>query len=365
VTLTEDVSRKQQFSRQSAYQPCHIDCSNDSIFVTLQIIGFEPSGTVKINNQYVQYSYDPDKENKNELSIQQIGAAATSFFNKNHFDLDAHSLKVLMYFGRPEFGNMFVTAALDGKQAPLAPGVYDFARWTLDGRQEFVKKGTAYLILAMQVLIELENSVTECAKGCTTSTCSAINSLEKAVAYYTGSLEGSDGKPKGVGMHQLASDQCINFNMCRDGTESMVNREMSRLFYEMKRDILGKNCAPARTNKDRFLKWFYMPFIQGTLRSAYITSTATTNATAERDAAEGLTYATSVLPLVQACNKTDSRIIWNYFQLGYNRTNKFNEVKQALERNYRCMNIFCNEVGGLWDYSKMRYFPGAEPCRLL
>lgn len=327
----------------------------------MPIIGFEPSGTVKINNQAVQYNYDPAKENKNELSIQQIGAAATSFFNKN--PLDAHSLKVLKYFGRPEFGNMFVTAALDGKQAPLAAGVYDFARWTLDGRQEFVKKGAAYLILAMQVLVQLETSLTECPNGCTTSTCTAINSLEKAVAYYAGSLEGSDGKPKGVGMHQLASDQCVNFNMCLDRAESMVNREMLRFFNEMKQDILTKNCAYARTKKDRALKWFYVPLIQGTLRSAYITSTATTNSTAERDAAEGLTYATSVLPLVQACNKTDSRIIWNYFQLEYNRTNKFNEVKQALERNYRCMNTYCMDVGGLWDASKRSYFPGAEPCR--
>eukprot|EP00965_Chrysotila_dentata_P153624 5077444-Pleurochrysis_carterae.AAC.1 len=37
-------------------------------------------------------------------------------------------------------------------------------------------------------------------------------------------------------------------------------------------------------------------------------------------------------------------------------------VKAAFERNYECMGITCAEVGGLWDLSGSRYFPGATPC---
>jgi hypothetical protein len=34
----------------------------------------------------------------------------------------------------------------------------------------------------------------------------------------------------------------------------------------------------------------------------------------------------------------------------------------AFEKNYGCLNLTCEEIGGLYDIDLESYFPGAEPC---
>ena len=40
----------------------------------------------------------------------------------------------------------------------------------------------------------------------------------------------------------------------------------------------------------------------------------------------------------------------------------FIAVKSAFERNYGCMQITCQDVGGIWDSSTSEYMGDAAPC---
>jgi hypothetical protein len=42
----------------------------------------------------------------------------------------------------------------------------------------------------------------------------SASAWDEAVAYYVGSLEGTDGKGDGVLLYDLADKQCINFRTC-------------------------------------------------------------------------------------------------------------------------------------------------------
>ena len=48
--------------------------------------------------------------------------------------------------------------------------------------------------------------------------------------------------------------------------------------------------------------------------------------------------------------------------MGHSSKPNFKDVKSAFERNYGCMGITCQEVGGLYDSVKRDYFPGTNPC---
>jgi hypothetical protein len=51
----------------------------------------------------------------------------------------------------------------------------------------------------------------------------------------------------------------------------------------------------------------------------------------------------------------------NNMKIGATATS-FAAVKAAFENNYACMEITCEEVGGLWFSAENRYYDGAEPC---
>ena len=62
----------------------------------------------------------------------------------------------------------------------------------------------------MEIIAQLELAAAECSE-CKGTTCEAVNHLDRAVAYFTGSLEGTDGSGTGVSVLQLADNRCGNF----------------------------------------------------------------------------------------------------------------------------------------------------------
>jgi len=50
--------------------------------------------------------------------------------------------------------------------------------------------------------------------------------------------------------------------------------------------------------------------------------------------------------------------------MGYNArsTVNFDDVRKAFENNYRCMNVSCDDIGGLWDEDADDYYRGFDPC---
>jgi hypothetical protein len=229
---------------------------------------------------------------------------------------------------------------------------------------EVIKKGAAYMNVAMYVIRELEDAIDDCNKGCATADCNddSVHALDEAVAFYTGSLE---DEGNGQLMYALADKRCSNFNTCGtngDSSEgkSKVNYEIFNDVDRMKGVLTEKNCDSARTFKESIVRQMFVPIIQGTLRYAYFTGVQPEGT--QKSEAEGAAFAAAVLPMVYSCSPEDGDIIYKSMKTGQANSAQFLAVKEAFERNYDCLGITCQDVGGLWNSADEVYFEGAEPC---
>jgi len=222
---------------------------------------------------------------------------------------------------------------------------------------EAVVKATAYMSVFMYIIRELEDALDSCEKGCDRDDCTDTdNSLDEAVAFYTGSLtitEKSDGNM----LWDVAEKRCANFGTC-DGDVSAVNQLIFAEFIRMQDNIMKTECAAARKNKEIIARYMYVPMIQGALRYAY--KSGEQNDQTGKSEAEGATFAAAVLPKVHACSEKDAKVIYDNMRIGNASPTDFPAVKRAFENTYRCMGITCADIGGLTDGEA--YLPKAAPC---
>jgi len=101
-----------------------------------------------------------------------------------------------------------------------------------------------------------------------------------------------------------------------------------------------------------------IPLIQGTLRYAYKIDKMSG---ADKEKGEGAIFAAAIVPRVHYCNPADGDTIMNNMKIGASSTS-FTAVKAAFERNFACMNITCEEVGGIWSAADNNYYAEAGPC---
>jgi len=67
--------------------------------------------------------------------------------------------------------------------------------------------------------------------------------------------------------------------------------------------------------------------------------------------------------LIHACSPEDATIIYDNMKIGNPNDPNFKAVKAAYERNYGCLGITCDMVGGFTEpISPYPYYAGAEPC---
>jgi hypothetical protein len=233
---------------------------------------------------------------------------------------------------------------------------------------EVIKKGTVCMHVWMYVVREMEDAIDDCVEECSgEESCNddPVHAWDEAVAFYTGSLEGSDGSGDGKFLYALADKRCKNFATCGDMASetsgiSHVNLEIFREFEDGKRKLLTGKCPELVANKERIEQLMTVPLIQGTLRYANFVSTETD--ASEKSKAEGAVFAASVLPLVHFCDPSAAGTIYNSMQTGNNGEVNFADVKEAFEGVYDCLQLRCEDVGGLWDTVNGGYVSGAAPC---
>jgi hypothetical protein len=128
------------------------------------------------------------------------------------------------YYGTFDYANQWVVAALEGRDFTNRGLVQRFSSVDAIGRVEAAAKGSAYMAVWMYVVREFEDAIDDCVSGCLTCNDAPVHAWDEGVAFYTGSLEGTDGAGSGVMPYALADKRCANFKTC--GTLSHVyNRE--------------------------------------------------------------------------------------------------------------------------------------------
>merc|ERR1711988_272852 len=275
------------------------------------------------------------------------------------------------YYGDFHYADKWVLAALDGTGTAFSSGHGDADFSVVNDvatRVEAVKKGTSYMNVWMYVIREFEDAIDDCLT-CTSncnehSNYNSVHAWDEGVAFYTGSLEGTDlgGTSAGEMPYRLAEKRCANFKTCGstgDSTTgiSKVNSDLFELFLEGEVLLSAGDCSAVRPIVDQIVSKMTIPLVQGTLRYAYKVSSGSDDGPKAK--AEGAVFVASVLPLVNHCNPGSASTIFSNMRVGASSTT-WSDVKSAFESNYACLGISCAEVGGLWDGSKYSAF--ASPC---
>lgn len=226
-----------------------------------------------------------------------------------------------------------------------------------------MKKGAAYLNIWMEVVRELNEAVTGCKGGID----NAVQSVDEAVAFYTGSLTTQENET-GILLYALAE---VRGNQMRtdmgdkDLGLSYVNVQVMNLFSQLQSIILARDqsvCDKAEETKNSIITLMKVPLVQGLLRYAYIREfqNPVDGETAEVVQAEGATFAATVLPFVYNCDAKAASVIHDNMQMGAQTS--FRTVKAALENTYECMRITCQNVGGIWNHTAQSYNEYGSPC---
>jgi hypothetical protein len=254
----------------------------------------------------------------------------------------------------------------------------DFAGKADSLRKECIKKATAYMNAYMYAIREFEDAIDDCHAGCPNGivgsqngvdcnslSTKAVHAWDEGVAFYTGSREGAaaGGNTNGVLSYRLAEKRCANFKTCGANHDSMsgtsyVNIELFKQLAIGGQKLLLGQCDEVRPILRRMVALMATPLVQGTLRYAYKVDKL---GGGDKEKGEGAVFAAAIVPRVAYCNAADAATIMSNMKVGAASTS-FAAVKAAFENNYACMEISCEEVGGIWLSAESRYLDGADPC---
>ena len=255
------------------------------------------------------------------------------------------------YYGADDYGDQLIKAAFDGTATSFpAGGNQDFSAMGADGKEQVIKKATAYINTLMYVMYELEDALVVCNQGA--PFVEDIHAWDEAVCFYTGSL------PQGEGVlaHRLAEKQCREWGTCNDDQTSPLNDKVFKLWNKGQEQILEGDCTGARATVDEYNKLWIQPFIQGTLSHAYEIAEM---GAGEKEMAEGAIYMAAVVPAINMYNAEAASVIYENMKFG--ATPDVAAVKAAFESVYEDIGVTCDEIGGFINENDT-YYPGMEPC---
>merc|ERR1712238_194554 len=226
----------------------------------------------------------------------------------------------------------------------FANGNADFSTFSLVGREQLVKKMSAYMNVFMYVLHEFEAAVGKCVNTTPYSNESAIHAWDEGVAFYSGYLSGVDGAAGGKMVYALAEKRGGDFGT-EVGDVSQVNSDLADLFAKGRDHFDAAQCDAAEKTLKKVKRIIYIPLIQGALKYAYKMETTPND---EKAFAEGIAFMHAVLPRIHAADPAAAAIIHDNMRTGSQGCN-FASVKAAFESTYKSLGIECDQVGGYFD----------------
>lgn len=331
-------------------------------------------GTIQlegIKSKPLPYTYDPISDNQNGRTLAGFSLKAEELMAKCENCPYRDYQKFLDYYGKVDYGHEFITAAFERRPTTFDNGNVDFGTYSLAALEKIIPMATRDLNMWMYIAREFEDALDDCNKGCASDQCNAekVNSWDEGIAFYTGSLEGRDGSGEGVLLYALADELCVEFKTCGEAGDALVgtshvNTQIFQLSESAVKLLMAEQCDETRVYKEEIIGWMTVPLVQGLLRTAYSCSRGEHN-DEEFDVlkAEAAAFASSIVPILHHCNAEDAAYVQE--QLAYatdDNNHDFTAIKETLERNYECMGVTCEQVGGLWDPTVQAYRDGASPC---
>lgn len=212
---------------QASYMECQVGG-----LVTANLKGcFAKEGTFSIGGDNYAYTYVPESDNKNDRTIAKFSTGAEGKMLTDCEGCPYTDFKYFYdYYGTADYAHQWVEAAFDGVQTNFKNGNADFSKYGYDGKEQVIKKGTAYMNVFMYVIRELEDALDDCQRGIISDNYNSVHAWDEGVCFYTGSVEGQDGvTDDGKLLHQLADKRCTDFKTC--GVDGIDEAGMSKLNY--------------------------------------------------------------------------------------------------------------------------------------
>jgi len=300
-------------------------------------------------------------------------------------------VEMLLYenFYGPGFLEKWNNAAFNNGQVSFKNSAADFSKLPgktdgfgdCVGREEAVKKGLAYTSTYIDLNQYFAEAIDKIQDGCIWSKdlyisgqpnpnpCTdAVHAWEKAVATWSGSMEGPYGRnlsepgKTGKFLQALAEKRCFNFKTCgvskndstNKGVTPRANMKIVAAFAKGRAAVFDGQLGVVRSIISEINKDLTVIRIQGVLRYAY--RIGKNGSRKDKEIAEGGAFAFGLLPQIYACNKKSAAILAANTDIGSDRTSQvngetasFTNVRAALECNYKCLGIRFADVGELND----------------
>merc|ERR1719364_425026 len=259
------------------------------------------------------------------------------------------------YFGVGDYAHQRVMEALD--KTGICSNCDDKAR------VQIAKKTSAYMNVWMYVVREFEDAIDDCKAGCIDCNDDPVHAWDEGVAFWTGSLEGTDGSGSGKMIYALADKRCKNFGTCTGSTHSsFVNEALFKEFTKGKVALQQGKCSEVAPIKKLIVELMSIPLVQGSLRYAYKVAELQGGS---KEFAEGAAFSAAILPRIHACDAAKAKIIADNMNMEIAEADRMKSgvaaVKEAFEACYTSMGITCGHVGGL-ILQDAEYYDGMAPC---
>jgi hypothetical protein len=321
------------------------------------------------------YNVDSDNQYRNSLYGFSEHEAEAMFHCHDKCPFPEYE-KFYHYYGQMDYGAIWMTAALKGQSTSdgglsFQHGSEDFAQLNDEGRRLAVETAAVTMNVRTQVnRIMTEMAVDACRK-CTDTLCpQVVQAWDQGVAQYTGSLvqpslEQPGEYTSGRLFYGLADELCRDFATCGingDDVEgsAAVNRNAMHQFRSGRIFLERHACDMAELTYGQIVHLMTVPLIQGTLRSAY--RLQHTHKGDPQEKGRGVAFMASILPDLYSCSVSDADLVYDELNLSSDKTPDFEKVKAAFERNYMCLSVSCDDVGGLLDETGEAYVDGGNPC---
>merc|ERR1712147_205322 len=223
---------------------------------------------------------------------------------------------------------------------------------------------------------EMQDAINDCKAGALSENADSVHAWDEAVAFYTGSLEGTTqggdvGLTGGYGEGELqftvAEKRCKNFGTCTadfDSTinngYSQVNHDIFQLFTRGRDQILSavssgaSACHALTETMNEISGLMLVPFIQGVQRYLYKTAQGTASA---KEAGELFAFASAALPFIDAVDPSAAEKLYNRaWKQDFTAESDFKTIKYAVEDTYSLLGVgagqgkvTCSAVGELYD----------------
>ena len=368
VTVAKYVSG-QTFDSIAGYVPASDVVNHNLIDLDQAEIA---EGPVDGNFSAMQTAYSVGGNSvKSSGSIRTLQGFSTGLYGKAA-GIEPFFDAQVAYFDDEAYGDTIVTGALEGT------GLFADAAESL--RKEVATKGSAYVVAGMYAMHEMEDAIADCSAGSISSNDDGVHAWDEAVAFYTGSLEGTlaGGNSDGELSYRLAEKRCANYGTCTGayGVEgiSAVNKEIFELFNIGQSQLQVGNCDDAQTTMENIQSLMLVPLIQGMLRYAWKGDAAAADVngyddksaeTIAKEQGEGYIFTMGVIGIVDQCDSSVSALLESNLGLTADTfmADGYVAVTQGIQSVYECLGITCTDVGGLLlSGSTDEFYVGLGPC---